>query len=120
MFLLLTTSQIISSLNLIRARRTMTELKATGLVDMINSNAPGEDKIVVRKQFSWFLTEEFNNLRSLKEKHLPRYDTSQSHFANLIYDHVINRKLASYRHNSFNETSYLRRVENSFNAFNPP
>ena len=72
---------------------------------MINSNAPGEDKIVLRKEFSWFLTEEFNNLRSLKEKHLPRYDTSQSHFANLIYYHVINRKLASYRHNSFNKTS---------------
>jgi hypothetical protein len=41
----------------------MTELKATGLVDMINSNAPGEDKIVLTKELSWFLTEEFNNLR---------------------------------------------------------
>ncbi|MFZ0894774.1 MAG: hypothetical protein WAZ77_09750 [Candidatus Nitrosopolaris sp.] len=63
LFLLLTTSQIISSLNLTRTRRTMTELKATGLVDMINSNAPGEDKIVLTKELSWFLTEEFNNLR---------------------------------------------------------
>jgi hypothetical protein len=69
----MTTSQIVDSLNITSptARRTMTELKATGLVSMYDVS-PGtynsEKEISLKPEFKWFLSDDF---RTLKEKCLP-------------------------------------------------
>ncbi|MGH9878613.1 MAG: hypothetical protein ACRD5H_13330, partial [Nitrososphaerales archaeon] len=43
------------------AKRTMTELKALGLVEMVQNE--GEWQITLRSEFSWFLDKEFQELR---------------------------------------------------------
>lgn len=61
----LITSQIVESLNTAKptALRTMTELKATGLVDM-EENAGGhnilESRITIKDKFIWFLSDQFH------------------------------------------------------------
>jgi hypothetical protein len=46
------------------AHRIMTELKAVGLVDMKESETTTEEKqIILKDEFDWFLTDEFNQLR---------------------------------------------------------
>ncbi len=91
----LKTSQIVGSLNTTKptALRTMTELKATGLVTMQDVN-PGEynseKEIHLKPEFKWFLTDNFRELRAgrCKEKYPPEkgtsmYDctiTNESHF----------------------------------------
>jgi hypothetical protein len=79
---ILKTSQIVDSLNTTNptARRTMTELKATGLVTMHDVN-PGEynseKEIHLKPEFEWFLSDKFKELREgrLKEKY-PLSNTS--------------------------------------------
>ena len=67
----MTTSQIVDSLNITSptARRTMTQLKATGLVSMYDVR-PGtynsEKEISLKLEFEWFLSDDF---RTLKEKY---------------------------------------------------
>jgi predicted transcriptional regulator len=69
----LVTSQIVQSLNTTKptALRTMTELKATGLVDM-KEEAGGyhnlESEITLKDKFNWFLSDTFEQLRERKEK----------------------------------------------------
>jgi len=107
----LTTSQIEICLDISSptARRTMTELKATGLVDMVSASAPEESKITLKREFSWFLTEEFDNLRSLKEKHPPR-----SIINNLFYDCIISKALIP-RGTLSCYNMHMRQGGNSFN-----
>jgi hypothetical protein len=59
----LTTSIITESLNTTTptALRTMTEFKALGLVDM--KEAEGNRKIVLKSEFEWFVSEDFDKLR---------------------------------------------------------
>ncbi|MFL6398229.1 MAG: hypothetical protein ACJ72J_01435, partial [Nitrososphaeraceae archaeon] len=63
----LTTSRITTSLNITphTAHRTMTELSALGLVDIrrVTDETNAEKKITLKSEFSWFLSEEFLNLR---------------------------------------------------------
>jgi predicted transcriptional regulator len=81
-----TTDQIVEFLNISRptALRTMTELKATELVDMVDQE-PGVynsvKEIRLRNQFNWFLSDEFKELKErasslvnilCKEKLTPR------------------------------------------------
>ena len=57
----LTTSQIVAYLDVSKptALRTMTELKATGLVDMTETGEyyNAEKEITLKDKFGWFLTE---------------------------------------------------------------
>ena len=84
----LTTSQIVTGLNTTypTARRTMTELKATGVVDMYPDISDegyehredgstvyignAEKTITLKKKFNWFLNEEFASLRDKIEENL--------------------------------------------------
>jgi len=63
----MTTSQIANSLNISNhtAQRTMTELKALGLVDMKKESdaTNSEYQITLDPEFDWFLTKEFLQLR---------------------------------------------------------
>jgi hypothetical protein len=63
----MTTSQIANSLNISNhtAHRTMTELKALGLVDMTKESEANnsEYQITLDPKFDWFLTKEFLQLR---------------------------------------------------------
>jgi hypothetical protein len=76
----LTTNQICDSLNTTppTARRTMTELKATGLVTMDIGSSSASSTITLKPEFDWFLTLEFltfkerNNPDLLKEKCPPQ------------------------------------------------
>lgn len=70
------------------ALRTMTELKATGLVTMDDVN-PGEynseKKICLKPEFSWFLSDEFAELRQkgrCKEKCTPSAPTTTANTNN--------------------------------------
>jgi hypothetical protein len=72
----LKTSQIVDYLNTTKptALRTMTELKATGLVDMhdLNPNEYNSEKeICLKSDFEWFLSDKFRELRRCKEKYPP-------------------------------------------------
>ena len=74
---ILTTSLICESLltSPPTARRTMTELKASKLVDEITGpDYNAEMKIQLKSKFAWFLTDEFAKLkgRALKEIYPPR------------------------------------------------
>lgn len=95
----LTTSQIIGFLNTTRptALRTMTELKATGLVTMVYDqteyNPPRE--IRLKPEFDWFLSDQFSELRDgCKEKIPPRTAPL------ILFDYMINKKLIFYRENA--------------------
>ena len=63
----LTTSQIKKSMNIsnVTAKRTMTEFKGLELVTMerVGNSSNSEHKIRLNPEFSWFLGEEFTNLR---------------------------------------------------------
>jgi hypothetical protein len=94
----LTTSQITVSLNTTNptARRTMTELKALGLVDMDMDKGDAdnsEKKIVLKPEFDWFLSEEFLVLRygreqsQLKEKYPRSGQNSGGSESREEYDH---------------------------------
>jgi hypothetical protein len=89
----LTTSQITKALNTTSptARRTMTELKATGLVDMADSPAGYniEKKISLNKEFHWFLSDKFIELKGLKEETRPR---RHNPILLLLYYSAINKK----------------------------
>ena len=63
---ILTTSQIVNSLNVSNptAKRTMVEFKGLGIIDMINDEQQNSEKTIqIKKEFSWFLSEEFKKLR---------------------------------------------------------
>jgi hypothetical protein len=62
----MTTSQIATSLNLSQptALRTMTELKALGLVEMTNGNSNTPAKITLDPQFDWVFDKQFVELRN--------------------------------------------------------
>ena len=90
----LTTSKITMSLNMTAppARRTMFELQAVEIAELIETSNPTEEKtILLKDEFKWFLSEEFDKLRekfrpedykeylekrkkSLKEKPTPRIE----------------------------------------------
>jgi hypothetical protein len=76
----LKTSQIVDYLNTTKptALRTMTELKATGLVGMHDVNPKeynSEKEICLKPEFEWFLSDKFRELRRCKEKY-PLSNTS--------------------------------------------
>jgi DNA-binding transcriptional ArsR family regulator len=62
----MTTSQIADSLNISQptALRTMTELKALGLVEMVNGNSNSPAKITLDPQFNWIFDKQFLELRN--------------------------------------------------------
>lgn len=62
----MTTTQIADSLNISQptALRTMTELKALGLVEMVNGDSNSPAKITLDSQFSWIFDKQFLELRS--------------------------------------------------------
>jgi DNA-binding transcriptional ArsR family regulator len=62
----MTTTQIATSLNISQptALRTMTELKALGLVEMVNGDSNTPAKITLDPQFSWVFDKEFVELRN--------------------------------------------------------
>jgi hypothetical protein len=62
----MTTTQIADSLNISSptALRTMTELKALGLVDMTNGDSNTPAKITLDSQFDWVFDKEFVELRN--------------------------------------------------------
>jgi hypothetical protein len=94
----LRTSQIVDFLNTTNptARRTMTELKATSLVDMYDSGDNSEKEIGLKKEFDWFLSDKFRELKGegLKEKLPPRKGT---------IDNIIYIKSHYKGENSFNQ-----------------
>jgi len=62
----LKTSDIVTSFNMSAptARAAMTQLKATGLVDILDTTTETEEKqITLKDDFDWFLGEEFAKLR---------------------------------------------------------
>ena len=63
----LTTSQIVDFLNTTNptARRTMTELKATGLVEMKYDEYNQVYSIKLKPEFDWFLTQTFAESKRL-------------------------------------------------------
>ena len=93
----LTTSQITEYLNTTAptARRTMTELKATGLVDMVDTGYSGME-ITLKDKFSWFLHDKFKELKTMKEKELPR---RLNPILLLLYYSIINKKQIEYGDN---------------------
>jgi len=101
----LTTSLIVTSLNVTNptARRTMTELKATGLVEMYGVDNT-EKTISLKSEFSWFLSDRFAELRGLKEKCPPRYTT----------DSNINNKNQIEEGKVLSDKDSLRGGQNSF------
>jgi hypothetical protein len=96
----MTTSQIVDSFNITSptARRTMTELKATGLVSMYGVS-PGtynlEKEISLKPEFKWFLSDDF---KTLKEKYP---------LSTIIYDND--------NDNNSDKNNGTLRGENSFN-----
>jgi hypothetical protein len=110
----LSTSQICEYLNTTQptALRTMTELKAVGLVDMYEGTGyhNREMKVSLKPEFNWFLTARFQELRAgvdCKEKY-PPHRASGLH--NLLYESsVINKIIRS-------DTSVLRGGENSLQS----
>ena len=72
----LTTPQITASLNTSpnTAKRTMAEFEALGIADIPEVKA-NEEKIVLYQTFSWFLTQEFHELKNHKNAvlNLPPY-----------------------------------------------
>ena len=74
-------TRIVESLNVTNptARRTMTELKATGLVNMHDSGDNSEEEITLSEDFDWFLSDRFAELRGLKRT-APHVHTIQSFF----------------------------------------
>jgi hypothetical protein len=115
----LTTSQIVDFLNTTNptARRTMTELKATGLVDMKYDEYNQVYSIKLKPEFDWFLTQTFVELKEciwLKEKCSPHRRTPPQ----FLYNYQIIKKLNIERQNSFNENKrtgeYVRGAQNSF------
>jgi hypothetical protein len=115
----LRTSQIVDFLNTTNptARRTMTELKATSLVDMEDVN-PGEynseKQIRLKPEFAWFLLDKFKELKDggLKEKYPPEKGT---------LDNIIYKKSELIRENAFKDEKEVFPYpfpcggENSFN-----
>jgi DNA-binding transcriptional MocR family regulator len=61
----MTTTQIADSLNISKptALRTMTELKALGLVEMIEGDSNAPATITLVQQFNWIFDKEFLHLR---------------------------------------------------------
>ena len=96
----LTTSQIVESLNTSRptALRTMTELKATGLVNMVEGVGyhNSESRIKLKDKFSWFLEDTFHQLIDHKEKCTPRTHRDLNPVLLLIYYSTINKNKISY------------------------
>jgi DNA-binding transcriptional ArsR family regulator len=62
----MTSSEIAASLNMSQptALRTMTELKALGLVEMVNGDSNTTAKITLSSQFSWVFEKQFLELRN--------------------------------------------------------
>lgn len=119
----LTTSQIVDFLNTTNptARRTMTELKATGLVDMRYDEYRQVYSIKLKPEFDWFLTETFAELKEciwLKEKCSPHRQTPPQ----FLYNYQVIKKLNNGRQNSFNEKRVTGKrvcgIQNSFNVSN--
>lgn len=75
---ILTASQIAKSLKISppTARRTMTELDVLGIVNIVepDGNLYTEKRIVLKAEFNWFLTPEFNKLR---EAFIPTDNTNE-------------------------------------------
>jgi len=113
----LTTSDIVKSLNVAKptALRTMTELKATGLVDMNEGVGyhNSETEIVLSEKFKWFLTEEFMDLVDCKEKNPPRGALNPI-LLSTYYD-TINKNKFNYG-NLINSQEGTRGVHNSLQS----
>jgi hypothetical protein len=70
----LSTESICESLNTSKntALRTMTELKATGLVAMDNGDYQTQASITLNRKYEWFLSSEFQDLKQCQEKYPPQ------------------------------------------------
>jgi hypothetical protein len=80
------------------ALRTMTELKATGLVHMDVGDENTPSKITLISEFDWFLTDQFEELKTRKEKTPPKGDTTITTtiplpLPILLYDHTVTMKI---------------------------
>ncbi len=94
----LTTSEICSYLNTTKptALRTMTELKAVGLVDKYEGDNNTETRIELKSEFGWLLTDRFEELKSRKEKNTPETRCNFSpNLQNLLYESNIMSKVSS-------------------------
>jgi DNA-binding transcriptional ArsR family regulator len=99
----LTTTEIVEFLNTSppTARRTMTELKATGLVHMDDGEGQVPSTIRLKPEFHWFLTRQFAELKEQKEKYPPQEGISLSvPLPIVLYDSTINRKILSALHHT--------------------
>jgi hypothetical protein len=105
----LSTSQITDFLNVSRptALRTMTELKATGLVNMhddVGYHNSGSE-IHLKSEFGWFLSDTFTELRNdHKEKCTPPH---YNPILLLLYYSSINKKICLDRENSLQSNERL-------------
>ena len=88
----LTTNIICDSLNVAKptALRTMTELKAIGLVTMDNADHLTQASISLVTKFSWFLTYDFKGLQENqhKEKYPPGKEPSSLATGVFLYDSI--------------------------------
>lgn len=93
----LTTTQIVDFLNTTKptALRTMAELKATGLVDMVSGNERDSSTINMKAEFDWFLSDQFTDLKQRKEKYPPQGGKTLAPPL-FLYDYWINKKLNRY------------------------
>jgi hypothetical protein len=132
----LTTPQIVDFLNTTTptALRTMTELKATGLVDLISD--PEEynslKEIKLKSEFNWFISDKFRELKECKENN-PRREPTVSECVEeegckenytpctppiFLYDYTINKKLNFSWNDSFHQSDHYRGVHFSLHLNN--
>jgi DNA-binding transcriptional ArsR family regulator len=141
---ILTVNQITESLNVSEptARRTMTELKALGLVNMQKADVVCNDGLVrnsliitLKEEFNWFLSDEFKTLRqdfvpgtiveeTEEQQEASGYDNSNNN-NNSVENEAMKEKSPPYLPsnnslNSYNDNENQKRVyggENSFTAY---
>jgi hypothetical protein len=93
----LTTSQIVDFLNTTKptALKTMTELKATGLVNMVPGDERTQAVISLKAEFDWFLSCQFADLKERKENSPPQEEVMCTQSSLFLYDYTINQKVLS-------------------------
>lgn len=91
----ITTTQIVDFLNTTppTALRTMTELRATGLVRMDIGEGQSTSKINLKEEFDWFLTDRFAELKQRKDLYKEKCPPQKAPPQTVFYDSIITTQL---------------------------
>ncbi len=115
----LSTSQIVQSLTIVKATalKTMTELRATGLVDF-KENGAGyrslESEIVLKEEFKWFLSPTFKDLRVKRLGKTPPCAQPTTSYINNKIDTGESINACAHGGNSLNACD--KHIEENFNC----